>query len=197
MEDVTPQPSASMQVRRRLEQPDWLAIDEVPLTPLEQAYLHQVQIENLLIFTPLLIIAPLAAMLLNLPGSLILALVTALLMLAGIVSYGRYRHALTIAYGVFDHEFIMQKGLIWHKKIALPYTRLQHVSLSQGPLERYFHQHTLKCFSAGSGSAEISLPGLGDDTAEPLRRHLLAKASQKQASQIQASQKQPLTERED
>lgn len=49
MEDVTPQISASMQARRRLEQPDWIAIDEVPLTPLEQAYLHQVQIENLLI----------------------------------------------------------------------------------------------------------------------------------------------------
>lgn len=177
MEDVTPQQATSASIRQRLDSSDWLNIDELPLTQLKQAYIQQVQIESLLIFTPLLIIAPIASILLNLPGSLIIALSTLLLILAATVGYCRCRHALSIAYGVFEHEFVMQKGLIWHKKTALPYTRLQHVSLSQGPLERYFSLHTLKCFSAGSGSAEISLPGLDTQEAEPLRRHLLAKAS--------------------
>jgi hypothetical protein len=48
--------------------------------------------------------------------------------------------------------------------------------LTQGPIERKFGLHTLKCFSAGSGSAEIELPGLESRTAEKLRQHLLAKA---------------------
>ena len=51
------------------------------------------------------------------------------------------------------------------------------MSLSQGPLQRHFNLFTLKCFSAGSGSAEIELPGIEQHTAEHLRQHLLAQAA--------------------
>ncbi|UJF23009.1 PH domain-containing protein [Shewanella sp. OMA3-2] len=70
-----------------------------------------------------------------------------------------YLKALTVCYGVFKDEFIMRQGLFWISTTALPYTRLQHVNLSQGPLERKYQLITLKCFSAGSGEAEINLPG--------------------------------------
>lgn len=93
------------------------------------------------------------------------------------VGYLRHLQAKKLGYGVCEHEFLMEKGLWWHKRTSLPYSRLQHVSLSQGPLERHFNLFTLKCFSAGSGSAEIELPGIEQQTAEHLRQHLLAQAA--------------------
>ncbi|PKI08078.1 hypothetical protein CXF78_02295 [Shewanella sp. 11B5] len=82
-----------------------------------------------------------------------------------------------ITYGLFKHEMVFREGLFWVSTTALPYTRLQHVNLSQGPLERKYNLVTLKCFSAGSGLAEIDLPGLNADLAEHLRQHLLSQAA--------------------
>ncbi|QYJ86885.1 PH domain-containing protein [Shewanella mesophila] len=177
MEDVKPLSQKIDLTRTQLSPKEWLSFDQIPLTPVEPSYVRQVQIENLTLFIPFLIVLPIAGIVINLPMTILLAVVSLALLLAGIISYGRHRYALSLAYGAFEHEFVMQKGIVWHQKISLPYTRLQHVSLSQGPLERYFKQHTLKCFSAGSGSAEISLPGLNSDIAESLRQHLLAKAA--------------------
>ncbi|MDX1281765.1 PH domain-containing protein [Shewanella colwelliana] len=164
----------------------WLSFDQVALTPVEPSYIKQVQLENL-VFIPLLIAPTVFGFLISLPALALISLVTGLLLLALIISFGRIRYAKTIAYAVCEHEIIMEKGLLWHKRISLPYTRLQHVSLSQGPLERHFNQHTLKCFSAGSGSAEITLPGIQSDTAESLRQHLLAKAALNQGGQKTAT----------
>ncbi|MCG9695757.1 PH domain-containing protein [Shewanella sp. Isolate11] len=177
MEDVTPAPSQQPQPRHIQAPSAWLSFDQLELTPVDPRYINQVMTENLLVFVPTLIAVPIIGILANLPMLILLLLVTGVLILAGIVSFGRYRFAQSLAYGVFEHELLMQQGLIWHKKIALPYSRLQHVTLSQGPLERYFQHHTLKCFSAGSGNAEISLPGIPSDIAEPLRHHLLNKAA--------------------
>ena len=88
-----------------------------------------------------------------------------------------YLKALRVKFGVFAHEFVSRKGLFWIATTALPYTRLQHVNLSQGPLERKFNLISLKCFSAGSGEAEIDLPGLNAEYAEHLRQHLLKQAA--------------------
>lgn len=97
-----------------------------------------------------------------------------------------YLKACHVEFGVFSNEFVMRSGLFWISTTALPYTRLQHVNLSQGPLERKFNLITLKCFSAGSGEAEIDLPGLNATYAEHLRQHLLQQAAElQQASPIE------------
>ena len=186
MEDVKPLSQQIDLKRTQLPPQEWLSFDQIPLTPVEPSYVKQVQTENLILFVPIVIILAVGGIVINLPITVLLTLVSLALLLAGIISYGRHRYALSLAYGAFEHEFVMQKGILWHQKISLPYTRLQHVSLSQGPLERYFKQHTLKCFSAGSGSAEISLPGLNSDIAESLRQHLLAKAAAVRQTQQEA-----------
>jgi hypothetical protein len=194
MEDVKPLSQQINLKRTQLSPQEWLSFDQLPLTPVEASYVKQVQTESLILFVPMVIVLTIIGIGINLPLPVLLIGVTFILILAGLLSYGRYHYALSLAYGVFEHEFVMQKGIIWHQKISLPYTRLQHVSLSQGPLERYFDQHTLKCFSAGSGSAEISLPGLNSDTAESLRQHLLAEAAAVRHAQQKMAD--PLTARQ-
>ncbi|AQS37836.1 hypothetical protein Sps_02684 [Shewanella psychrophila] len=158
-------------------EPDWLGFDQIPLTPVAQRHYTQVLWETiigtLVLFSVLSVFIIFVA---QLPILIALPMLSVLGLIFSAINWLRYAHAKSIAFAVCDHELLMQKGIIWFKRISLPYTRLQHISLSQGPLERKFGLHTLKCFSAGSGSAEIELPGLESRTAEKLRQHLLAKA---------------------
>ncbi|GGB67939.1 PH domain-containing protein [Shewanella inventionis] len=114
---------------------------------------------------------------LNIPINVTLSILTAYALLALIIIKLIHLKAKRISYGVFEHELVLREGLFWVSTTALPYTRLQHVNVSQDPLERKYHLVTLKCFSAGSGVAEIDLPGLNADLAEHLRQHLLVKAA--------------------
>lgn len=165
-----------------LPQSDWQGLDQILLTPIERRYYTQILIETVTV--ALFFITMMSSFLLigaEIPLLIMAVIIPGLFFIATLIIWLRVSHARSIAYSVCEHELLMQKGIIWFKRISLPYTRLQHISLSQGPLERKFGLNTLKCFSAGSGSAEIELPGLESKTAEKLRQHLLsmaAKASQ-------------------
>ncbi|WP_299793051.1 PH domain-containing protein [uncultured Shewanella sp.] len=165
--DHSPQPQAV-----------WQGFDQIPLSPVETRYYTQVLIETSLISLGLIsILSVFLIFVATIPLQIAAILLPALLLIGSVVTYLRYLNAKAIGYAVCSHELVMQTGLIWVKRISLPYTRLQHISLSQGPLERKFYLRTLKCFSAGSGSAEIELPGLESKTAEKLRQHLLTMAA--------------------
>ncbi|WOT05888.1 PH domain-containing protein [Shewanella youngdeokensis] len=168
--------------------PQWQSFNNVPLQPIDSRYYTQVHVESLFFsimsFIAATVITLFAAQL-NLSN--VLLLLAALLMLQCSIGYIRYQQAKQLGYATGEHEFLMQQGLWWHKRTSLPYSRLQHVSLSQGPLERHFNLVTLKCFSAGSGSAEIELPGIKQRTAEHLRQHLLGQAGKAHVAAPKAS----------
>ncbi|MCL1137778.1 PH domain-containing protein [Shewanella pneumatophori] len=185
-------PSPVAANHQRLAQQQWQGFEQVALEPVHENHYTQVNTESLIFTCVLLIVASLVIIL---PGDFYLAKVlgisVAAFIVISVVSYVRYQHAKSLAYAVCEHELIMQQGFWWVKRTSLPYSRLQHVSLSHGPLERHFNLATIKCFSAGSGSAEIELPGIEQQTAEQLRQHLLnqaAKANPTTSAQTDSNQ---------
>jgi len=159
-------------------QAQWQSFDQIPLSPVEPRHYTQVLIETATI--SIILISILSVFLIfvaTIPLPIAAILILTLLLIGAAITGWRYVNAKAIGYAVCRHELVIQTGIIWVKRISLPYTRLQHISLSQGPLERKFYLRTLKCFSAGSGAAEIELPGLESKTAEKLRQHLLSMAA--------------------
>jgi len=64
---------------------------------------------------------------------------------------------------------------IWFRMIQLlPLSRLQHVDLHRGPLERSFGLATLMLHTAGTHYAILTIPGLAAEEAVRLRDHLVA-----------------------
>lgn len=82
-----------------------------------------------------------------------------------------YRH---LRYGVDATGIVIERGVLWRSRIALPRVRIQHTDVSQGPLQRYFGIGTLKLYTAGSRHTMIVLPGLDHADAIALRDALLA-----------------------
>ncbi|WP_259395625.1 PH domain-containing protein [Shewanella sp. SR43-4] len=170
---------------RRLSQADYIQLADLPLSNIDANYP-----KLLLIISTLIAVVALSLLsvfqLIAQPLPLMIALVglVSVTLLAAIIIKLIHLKASKIAYGLFKHEMVLREGLFWISTTALPYTRLQHVNLSQGPLERKYNLVTLKCFSAGSGLAEIDLPGLNADLAEHLRQHLLSRAAASHPSGI-------------
>lgn len=74
-----------------------------------------------------------------------------------------------------DHELLtLRWGIISHYERVIPISRLQHVDLTRGPIERLFGLTTLVVHTAGTSAASFDLPGLSDARARMLRDRILA-----------------------
>lgn len=76
-------------------------------------------------------------------------------------------------YVLRDHDMSFYAGVIFKVITIQPFTRLQHIEITRGPLERLFGLATLKLFSAGGAQHTMAIPGLLLPQAEQLRGRIL------------------------
>lgn len=103
--------------------------------------------------------------------------IAALLALAGTALLPRRRYR---AWGYREgaDELHIRHGLFKRVLTVVPFGRVQHIDISQGPVERRYDLGTLTLHTAGTRSAAVSLPGLGHGEAERLRDRIRAKIRQ-------------------
>ena len=78
-------------------------------------------------------------------------------------------------YAVRDKDIVFKSGVFWRSITAVPFNRVQHVETSNTPLDRKFGLANLQIFTAGGSGGDLSVSGLGADTAEQLRIYILEK----------------------
>ena len=66
------------------------------------------------------------------------------------------------------------RGLLFRSDTVVPFGRVQHIDVHQGPLERAFGLATLTVHTAGSHNASVSLPGLAQADAAAMRETIRA-----------------------
>jgi uncharacterized protein len=76
-------------------------------------------------------------------------------------------------YRIDDKVFEARQGIFFRVIHLLPLSRLQHVDLHRGPLERAHGLASLILYTAGSHSAALVVPGLDAEEAKRLRDHLV------------------------
>lgn len=69
-------------------------------------------------------------------------------------------------------DFLLESGVWWRQAVLIPLTRVQHVTVSQGPLQKHFGLATLKVFTAGGLQAEATLADLDYELAQSLCQQL-------------------------
>lgn len=75
---------------------------------------------------------------------------------------------------VIDEEGIeIRSGVVWRAVTSVPRSRVQHIDVSQGPLERAYGLGRLVIYTAGTEHSRVDLPGLNHEVAFELRNHLL------------------------
>lgn len=66
------------------------------------------------------------------------------------------------------------RGIMWHSDTVVPFGRVQHIDVDQGPIERALSIATLTLHTAGSHNASVRLPGLGHELAVEMREEIRA-----------------------
>ena len=66
------------------------------------------------------------------------------------------------------------KGLLFRSDTVVPYGRVQHIDVHQGPIERAYGLGTLVLHTAGNHNSSVSLPGLGHGDALAMREEIRA-----------------------
>ncbi len=84
-----------------------------------------------------------------------------------------YYAAKACSYYRGDFDLMFKSGLWWRKKTAVSFSRIQHIDLAHGPLERKFGLATLKFFTAGGAMSDLKIPGLLKVDAEEIREEIL------------------------
>ena len=81
-----------------------------------------------------------------------------------------YEHT---AFRVDDQGIEIRKGVHWRVVINVPRSRVQHIDVSQGPVERRYGLGTLIIYTAGTEHAKVALEGVEHGRALQIREQLL------------------------
>ena len=99
-------------------------------------------------------------------GLLLGAALLLFLYLAVLAPPRRYR---AWGYGIDPEELQVRRGVWTRVHTVVPLDNVQHIDVSQGPLERVFGICSLVLHTAGTLHSQIVLPGLARGTAERMR----------------------------
>ena len=80
-------------------------------------------------------------------------------------------------YLVREKDIAYQRGLIRYKLTSIPFNRIQHVELNQGIIAKKMNLATIKIYTAGSSSDDLTIPGLPIATASQIREFITGKIS--------------------
>lgn len=150
--------------------------DDGPLTRLHPNYAHALRLRTTLTAIPFLI----GALVLEsaflgeglFPSGIIAGtvLVIALVLIIRIPAT-RYNAR---GYQISADRLRVVRGLMFRRDTVVPFGRVQHIDLNQGPLDRFFGIASLTLHTAGNHNASVSLPGLGADLAATMREDIRA-----------------------
>ncbi len=103
-----------------------------------------------------------------------IALTLSLLVLfAALGAWFNRRRTRRVRYALLGEGLRIRRGLCFWHEIVLPRSRVQHLDLERGPIERHLGLATLVIHTAGTRMNAVRLAGLDQQRAQALRDALL------------------------
>ncbi len=72
-------------------------------------------------------------------------------------------------YAIRKHDITYQKGWLFFTKTTVPFNRIQHGEIVQGPLAQLFELSELRLYTAGGSISDLPIGGLPYEEAQKLR----------------------------
>jgi membrane protein YdbS with pleckstrin-like domain len=90
------------------------------------------------------------------------------------------RRVRAYGYALRADDLVFRRGIIYQRRVAVPYGRLQLVDVTRGPVSRLLGLSELKLVTAAA-STGVTIPGLPVSVAEELRDQLIKVAETRRA----------------
>lgn len=156
-----------------------MTLDDIPLHPLEPAYRSVLRVRAAVSAAVLVGLALAGDLALQAQGAWPgLLLVPALIWAGWSVAVAPGRRWERWRFAFTGRELHVAHGWLTRIHTAVPINRVQHIDLTQGPLERRYALATLVLHTAGTMHSRVSVPGLARADAEEIRDRIRATVEQ-------------------
>ena len=78
-------------------------------------------------------------------------------------------------YALRSHDILYRDGWLWKSWMVIHFTRIQHLEINQGPIDRIFDLASLLLFTAGGSSSDIEIDGLTPGQAADIKSFIMSK----------------------
>ncbi len=75
-------------------------------------------------------------------------------------------------YVLRENDISYRKGFLFFSQITIPFNRIQHCEIAQGPIARSFNLSALSIYTAGGSASDLRIGGLEPDEAKRLRDYI-------------------------
>lgn len=148
------------------------------LTPLHPNHVKVLRLQAAIVAVPFVI----AALALELAGLLPTGAVIApiLALAVWLVVWMPIRRHFARGFRITADRLRVVRGILFRSDTVVPFSRVQHIDVTRGPIERYYGLATLVLHTAGTHNSSVHLPGLGAEEALAMReaiRETIARAA--------------------
>lgn len=157
-----------------------MLLPNVPLNPLERVQLHAMRVSAAIFYGTLVIGSAVASYVLGMTWEwLPIWAAPSFFAVIGLwsVLIASPRRWIRWGWAWTGRELHVARGWLARSHTIVPAMRVQHIDVSQGPLERMFGVSTLVLHTAGTANSEVHLPGIRRETAEEIRDAIRARLS--------------------
>lgn len=141
------------------------------LRPVEPSYRHVIRIMTALVLVPVLIATGVLEAVIAVkcgmqPGALFAPVLAFCAFTFVFLPQRKWRRW---GYSGADEQLRVARGWLFRTDTIVPFKRIQHIDVGQGPVERFFGLASLTVHTAGTHNSIVTLPGLTRDDAEAMR----------------------------
>lgn len=147
--------------------------DNLPeLTPLDPAFITTSRIATALGLLPFVIGAGVLELAQLLPpGSFLVPMLLVYAFVTYTVPARKYRHW---GYNMGTDRLRVVRGYMFYSDTIVPFGRIQHIDVDQGPIDRRYGLAKLTVHTAGNHNSMVALPGLAHGDALAMREAIRA-----------------------
>ncbi len=146
--------------------------DADDLTQLDPAYKSMLRLQ--LAIAALVLLAAATAAEVAIPGWTGAVWLPAVLLAAYALIRVPLRRYHATGFSLAEERLRVVRGIFFRADTVVPFGRVQHIDVGQGPFERLFGLATLTVHTAGTHNASVSLPGLRQADATSMREEIRA-----------------------
>lgn len=75
-------------------------------------------------------------------------------------------------YAIREKDISFKKGIFFRSLTTVPFNRIQHIEIDQGPVSRFFGLVSLMVFTAGDSSDDLKISGLLKEDAQQIKEFI-------------------------
>lgn len=151
-------------------------VEDVHLQPLQSSYLNALRIQYGII--SLIVLACLGAAFIFVPLMRTMPWMVGCLLLWSLIFLPAWwlevRSFYLKGYAIRDKDIIFRSGWLFQQTIGCPFNRIQHCSVSTGPIDRKYGLATLRIYTASS-DGDVAIPGLLEQDAFAIKAFITQK----------------------